>query len=121
MTTSDKSIPVLPSRSLHGTIQFYGKLGFSGTLLASATYAILTLEDLKLHFFPHSDLKPAECHAGCYTRIEEVDAVRAAVTPANLPEAGIPRLERVKNKPWNMPESALIDEDGNLGKFGKPL
>ena len=40
MSPTDKSIPVLPSRSLHATIAFYGKLGFDGQLLAADTYAI---------------------------------------------------------------------------------
>ena len=121
MTAFDKSIPVLPSRSLQRTIQFYEKLGFCGELLAADTYAILTRGDLELHFFPHPALKPPDCYAGAYMRVMDVDALHAAFTPADLPAAGIPRMERVENKPWGMREFALIDEDGNLVKFGKVL
>jgi catechol 2,3-dioxygenase-like lactoylglutathione lyase family enzyme len=121
MSAIDKSIPVLPSRSLPRTITFYEKLGFAGVLLASDTYAILTRGELELHFFPHPDLKPEECYAGCYMRVAEVDALRAAFDPAGLPSTGIPRLERVENKPWKMREFALVDEDGSLVKFGKVL
>ena len=121
MAESYRSIPVLPSRSLLRTINFYGKLGFSGRLLALDTYAILIRGDLELHFFPHPELKPEECYAGCYMRVPEVDALHSAFTPAGIPASGIPRMERVENKPWNMREFALIDEDGNLVKFGKPL
>ena len=121
MAAIDKSIPVLPSRSLVRTIMFYEKLGFSGELLASDTYAILTRGDLELHFFPHPELKPAECYAGCYMRVSEVDKLHSGFAPAGLPATGIPRMERVENKPWMMREFALIDEDGNLVKFGKVL
>ncbi len=121
MSASEKSIPVLPSRSLRRTVKFYEKLGFAGTLLASDTYAILTRGDLEIHFFPHPDLIPQECYAGCYMRVSEVDSLHLAFTPAGLAELGIPRMERVEEKPWRMREFALIDEDGNLVKFGKPL
>ena len=121
MAVTDKSIPVLPSRSLHRTIKFYEKLGFSGILLASDTYAILTRGDLELHFFPHPDLKPEQCYSGCYMRVADVDALHSDLMPAGLPATGIPRMERVENKPWRMREFALIDEDGNLVKFGRVL
>jgi catechol 2,3-dioxygenase-like lactoylglutathione lyase family enzyme len=121
MAATDKSIPVLPSRSLPRTIKFYEKLGFAGALLASDTYAIVTRGDLEIHFFPHPDLKPEECYAGGYMRVTEVDELHSAFAPAALPSTGIPRLERVENKPWKMREFALIDEDGNLLKFGKVL
>jgi catechol 2,3-dioxygenase-like lactoylglutathione lyase family enzyme len=106
---------------LQRTIEFYEKLGFSGRLLASGTYVILTRGDLELHFFPHPDLTPTTCYAGCYMRVAEVDALHSAFIPIGLPEMGIPRMEKVENKPWMMREFALIDEDGNLVKFGKPL
>lgn len=121
MTQSDRSIPVLPSRSLTRTIAFYERLGFSGSLLAAGTYAILTRGDLELHFVPHPGLVPEECYAGCYMRVGEVDEIHAAFAPARLPAHGIPRLESVANKPWRMREFALVDEDGNLVKFGTPL
>jgi catechol 2,3-dioxygenase-like lactoylglutathione lyase family enzyme len=121
MVASDKAIPVLPSRSLPRTIRFYEKLGFSGRLLAADTYAILNRGNLELHFFPHPELNPRECYAGCYMRVEDVDAMHRAFTPAAHPASGIPRMERVEDKPWMMREFALLDEDGNLVKFGWPL
>ncbi len=38
-----------------------------------------------------------------------------------LPRVGIPRLEPVEDKPWRMREFALIDEDGNLVRIGRPI
>ena len=121
MQAVDKPIPVLPSRSLVRTIAFYERLGFKGQLLASGTYAILTRGLLELHFFPHAALNPEECYAGCYMRVFDVDNLHATFASARLPKTGIPRMEEVENKPWSMREFALLDEDGNLVKFGRPL
>jgi catechol 2,3-dioxygenase-like lactoylglutathione lyase family enzyme len=121
MTTQDMSIPVLPSRSLTRTIAFYQRLGFEGELLAAGTYAILTRGALELHFFPHPDLVPAECYAGAYLRVAAVDPLHVALLSAGLPTLGIPRMEPVEDKPWGMREFALIDEDGNLVKFGQVI
>lgn len=121
MLPRDQAIPVLPSRSLPRTIAFYEKLGFSGVLHASGSYAFVTRGDLELHFFPHPALQPRECYAGCYLRVADVDAMHAAFATAGLPRKGIPRLEPVEDKPWQMREFALLDEDGNLVKVGTPL
>ncbi len=121
MQAIDKSIPVLPSRSLPRTIAFYERLGFAGRLLASDTYAILSRGELELHLFPHPTLEPEECYAGCYMRVADVDGLHACFSRARLPRTGIPRLEPVEDKPWLMREFALVDEDGNLVKFGRPL
>ena len=121
MPDIDKSIPVLPSRSLHRTLAFYERLGFEGELLAQDTYAIVTRGSLELHFFPHPMLNPAECYAGCYMRVADVDALHSTFVHAQLPARGIPRMEPVEDKPWLMREFALLDEDGNLVKFGRPL
>lgn len=121
MPDQDVSIPVLPSRSLPRTIAYYERLGFEGELLANGTYAILTRGALELHFFPHPALDPAECYGGAYMRVAAVDALQAAFAPLGLPTQGIPRLVPVEDKPWGMRELALIDEDGNLVKFGQVL
>lgn len=121
MPVTDRAIPVLPSRSLTRTLAFYARLGFEGRLLAAGTYAIVTRGLLELHFFPHPALEPRACYAGCYMRVADVDAVHRAFSSARLPATGIPRMEAVEDKPWSMREFALLDEDGNLVKFGRPL
>lgn len=117
----DKSIPVLPSRSLERTIRFYSRLGFEGRLLAMGTWAIVTRGDLELHFFPYPQLQPAENYGGCYLRVSDVDGLAAVFGQAELPRSGIPRVECVEDKVWRMREFALIDEDGNLVRIGRPI
>lgn len=120
MDTRDLAIPTLPSRSLRNTLAFYARLGFEGEVVGGA-YAILTRGPLEIHFFAHPDLVPAESHAGCYLRVADVDALCAAMKPADLPLHGIPRMDRLENKPWGMREFAVVDEDGNLLRIGQVL
>ena len=111
-------MPILPSRSLARTLAFYRRLGFEGALVAD-DYAITRRGAIELHFFPHPALEPEACYAGVYVRLADVDGLHAAFRLAGLPTQGIPRMEAVENKPWGMREFALLDEDGNLLRFGR--
>lgn len=114
------TIPTLPSRSLPATMAVYQRLGFNGELIGDR-YAILLRGPIELHFFSYPDLKPQECYAGCYVRLQDVDALHTELATTQLPPHGIPRSERVADKPWGMREFALIDADGNLLKFGRVI
>jgi len=118
----DMTIPILPSRSMDGTLAFYGRLGFEGEVMGEGdSYAILTRGRLELHFFLHTELVPAESSAGCYIRVANVEALYQAFASAKLPFAGIPRMHALEDKPWGMKEFAVIDDDGNLLRIGQEI
>jgi catechol 2,3-dioxygenase-like lactoylglutathione lyase family enzyme len=119
MKSSDLAIPILPSRSLQSTLAFYRRLGFEGELVEGDAYAILSRGDLELHFFPHTELVPAESWAGCYLRVADVETLHKDFVAAGLPARGIPRMDAIENKPWGMREFAIVDEDGNLLRVGQ--
>ena len=121
MSPDDKAIPILPSRDLAATVAFYRKLGFEGGVHSHGDYAILTRGTAELHFFTPRELKPAESHAGCYIRAADVDSIYIAFSAAGLPGQGIPRLDRLENKPWGLREFALVDADGNLVRVGQVI
>ena len=122
MKSNDIAIPILPSKSLPSTLVFYERLGFEGEILGvDDAYAILTRGDLELHFFLHTELAPAESHAGCYLRIADADGLYTAFLAADLPKRGIPRMESIEDKPWGMREFAIVDQDGNLLRVGQEL
>ena len=122
MKSDDLAIPILPSRSLPGTLAFYKRLGFEGEILGEGdAYAILHRGDFELHFFLHTELKPSESWAGCYLRGADVEPLYQAFLVAGLPKRGIPRMDTIENKPWGMREFAIVDEDGNLLRVGQEL
>lgn len=120
MSPPDLAIPTLPSRSLPDTLAFYARLGFTGRVLGTEdAYAVLTRGAVELHFFAHPALDPATSHAGCYVRVQDADAMHDAFGAAALPAAGIPRLDRIADRPWGMREFAVVDPDGNLLRIGQ--
>lgn len=120
ISMQDLAIPILPSRSLPATLAFYARLGFDGETYGDE-YAILRRGSVELHFFAHPDLIPAESHAGCYVRVQDVDAIYLDFGAARLPRHGIPRMDVLQDKPWGMREFAVIDEDGNLLRIGQEI
>lgn len=122
MSLVDVAIPVLPSRSIPDTVAFYGRLGFEGGPHAfNGDYAILSRQDIEIHFFKHTALRPFESSAGCYIRVQEVDPFYSVCLGLSLPTMGIPRLEKLENKAWGLREFALVDADGNLIRIGQIL
>jgi catechol 2,3-dioxygenase-like lactoylglutathione lyase family enzyme len=118
MQSFDIAIPVLPCRSLAKTVKFYKALGFDSELFGE-DYAILTRGDIELHFFRHNTVKPEHSWAGCYIRVQEVNDIYLAFAGAKLPTGGIPRMDPLQDKPWDMREFAVVDEDGNLLRIGQ--
>ena len=122
MHPQDRAIPMLPSRSMEQTLNFYRKLGFEGDIVSpTGDYAILELGSLEIHFFLHPELEPQDSSFGCYFRVHDVDALYATFSTANLASTGIPRLTSPEDKPWGMREFALIDEDGSLIRVGQEI
>ena len=122
MPEPDLAIPILPSRSVEATLEFYRQLGFQGQIWgAPYRYAILTRGSIELHFFTHAELDPATSIAGCYLRVQDVTQIHAAFAEVGLPTSGIPRLDRLESKPWGMREFAVVDPDGNLLRIGQVL
>jgi hypothetical protein len=38
-----------------------------------------------------------------------------------LPGTGIPRMDRLQDKPWGLREFAVVDPDGNLPRVGQVI
>ena|SRR5688572_25842995 len=121
-TNPGLAIPILPARSLDETRVFYERLGFAVVGWWPSEfggYAILVRGDLEMHFFALADLSPLENYAQAYWRVTNVDALHAECATAGLPSSGVPRLDRVENKPWGMREFAIVDPNGNLIRVGE--
>jgi catechol 2,3-dioxygenase-like lactoylglutathione lyase family enzyme len=120
MQAYDLAIPILPSRSVSATTAFYRALGFEGGPHEfDSSYAILRRGAVELHFFTHQDLVPADSSSGCYIRVLDVERIYRAFQASPLPLTGIPRMERLEDKPWGLREFAVVDPDGNLLRIGQ--
>ncbi len=122
MQEHDMAIPMLPCKSVQETAAFYARLGFDATIWdAPHSYAILTRDTVELHFFRLEGVDPSSSSSGCYIRVLNVDLTHGEFANANLRNSGIPRMDRVENKPWGMREFAIVDPDGNLIRIGQAL
>lgn len=122
MAPHDLAIPILPCRSVSATVAFYERLGFAGGAhAADSGYAILRMGDVELHFFAHPELVPADSFAGCYIRVQDVESLYRAFSASALPRTGIPRMDRLEDKPWGLREFAVVDLDGNLIRVGQVI
>lgn len=117
------AIPVLPCRNLDETVAFYGRLGFELIFEQEEPdpYAILGWGEVELHFFGHDGLDPATSVARCYLRVDDADVVYRSWRTLDLPEAGLPRIAEIADRPWGMREFEVLDPDGNCVRVGHIL
>jgi catechol 2,3-dioxygenase-like lactoylglutathione lyase family enzyme len=122
MEAHDLAIPILPCRSVDAATEFYRKLGFEGGAHEfNREYAIFKRGAIELHFFTHRELVPTESSAGCYIRVRDVMSIFEACSASGLPGAGLPRMDRLEDKPWGLREFAIVDPDGNLLRIGQVI
>lgn len=122
MQDDDLAIPTLPCRSVSATTEFYRRLGFEGGAHEfNREYAIFTRGAIELHFFTHRELVPAQSSVGCYIRVRDVRSLYEACSASGLPGAGLPRMDRLEDKPWGLREFAVVDPDGNLLRIGQVI
>ena len=122
MQLHDLAIPILPSRLLSATVEFYTSLGFEGGMHQfSSDYAILRRGTVEIHFFTQKDLVPSESSAGCYIRVNDVEGIHSSFLKRQLPHKGIPRMDPLEDKAWGIREFAIVDPDGNLLRVGQVI
>jgi catechol 2,3-dioxygenase-like lactoylglutathione lyase family enzyme len=110
---TDRAVPHLPSRDFEATVAFYGGFGFRPTYRDSE-WLIMERGDLQLEFFPFAQLDPARSSFMCGLRVDDLDALYAAVRASGVAECaeGHPRLHAPSLQPWGRRVAHLIDLDG---------
>lgn len=110
---NDIAIPVLASLNIAQTVAYYEKLGFD--VIPFADYAIARRNTLEIHFWLCND--PYICeNTSCYIRLKDVDKLYEEYA-----ELGIVSTKHGKPqvKEWGLKEFYIIDNCGNLLKFGE--
>jgi len=117
---TERAEPILPSRDLDETRQFYQRLGFTSWWDGKAprAYEIVSRGNLVVHFFLESALAPEANETSCYWRVVDADQLHAELSALQLPLRGIPRLTAPEHQPWGMREFTIVDPSGNLIRIG---
>jgi hypothetical protein len=119
------AVPILPSRNLEETLQFYSRLGFEsqGAPIEKYRYLIIGRGSIELHFWDAPDVDPLTTDASCYVRVDDADALYREWQGAGIeadPATGS-RLMPPVDTDYGIREFALVDKSGNLVRVGSPL
>ncbi|CAM5454078.1 bleomycin resistance protein [Streptomyces griseomycini] len=125
---SEKTIPVLPCRTLRPVLDFYAALGFETTFQQRSPhpYAVVERGGIQLHFFGMKRYEPAESFSTCCIRTDDVDglyeAFRAGLKEAygRVPARGLPRIGPLKDTSHGVRQFLVTDPGGNCLRIGQP-
>jgi hypothetical protein len=122
---AEYAVPILPSRNLRETLEFYERLGFEnrGAPPEEWDYLIVGRGGVELHFIAAPDVDPLTTAASCYLRVADADALHAewAATGVEHDSATGSRLMPPMDTDYGMREFAVVDRSGNLVRVGSPL
>ncbi|GAA2448117.1 bleomycin resistance protein [Streptomyces lavendulocolor] len=125
---SEKTIPILPCRTLQPVLDFYTALGFEVTFQQKSPnpYAVVERGGLQLQFFGMKQYEPTASYSTCYVLTDDVDglheAFRAGLKAAygKVPTRGLPRIGAVSDTSHGMRQFLLTDPGGNCLRVGRP-
>jgi catechol 2,3-dioxygenase-like lactoylglutathione lyase family enzyme len=122
---AESAVPILPSRNLDETLEFYSRLGFElqGAPIETYRYLIIGRGSIELHFWDAPDVDPLTTNASCYLRVDDADALHREWQGVGIrsdPATGS-RLMPPVDTDYGLREFALVDKSGNLVRVGSPL
>ena len=122
---AESAVPILPSRDLEGTLEFYSRLGFElqGAPIEKYRYLIVGRGSIELHFWDAPNVDPLTTDASCYLRVDDADALHREWQEVGIesdPVTGS-RLMPPVDTDYGIREFALVDRSGNLLRVGSPL
>lgn len=110
-----RAVPVLASLDIAKTVAFYQKsMGFDKLGWQDEQYAVLGRDHVEIHFWKCNDRIHPE-NTSCYIYVQDVDGLYAELSIKKVIHPNGP----LEDKPWGTREFAVLDEDGNMIKFGQ--
>ena len=126
--STERTIPILPCRSIDDVLAFYRTLGFEVTYRQERpnTFAVVQRGGIELQFFVLKGLDPANSYSTCYVLTSDVDSLHAAFTDqlraalGRVPSRGIPRIGALREMPYGVRQFIVVDPGGNYIRIGQP-
>ena len=126
---TERTIPILPCRSIDDVLAFYRALGFVVTYQQERpnTYAVVARGGIELQFFVMKGFDPAGSYGTCYVLVSDVDALydafRAGLREAlgRVPTRGIPRIGALRDMSYGVRQFVVVDPGGNYIRIGQPI
>lgn len=125
--TGEKTIPLLPCRSIDETADFYRMLGFERTLRQTRPnpYTVVVKDDIELHFFGVDELDPENTYGTCIVIMPDTGelfegfAAGMRAEHGRLLVSGIPRTTRPRKRAntGNRAGFSVVDPSGNVIRF----
>ncbi|WP_251091507.1 VOC family protein [Streptomyces sp. Caat 7-52] len=124
---SEKTIPILPCRTIRPVLDFYTTLGFEVTFQQKSPnpYAAVQHGGIQLHFFGMKHYEPAESFSTCIVRTDDVDGLhetfrtRLKAAYGRVPNRGLPRFGPLKNTSHGVRQFLMTDPGGNCIRIGQ--
>ena len=108
-----QTVPVLPALDLDATILFYeSKLGFSS--FNHGDYVTMEKDGARIHFFQCKDKYICE-NSGCYIYVKNIEDLYVQLSALDI----IHPNGKLSGKAWGMREFCVLDNNGNLLRFGE--
>ncbi|HEY6569101.1 MAG TPA: VOC family protein [Candidatus Limnocylindrales bacterium] len=125
----ERTIPILPCRSIDATLAFYGALGFEVTYRQERpnTYAAIARGAIELQFFVLKALEPEANWSTCYVIVDDVDRLYEAMTDGlraatgRVPGHGYPRIGALRDMAYGVRQFVVVDPTGNHIRIGQPI
>ncbi len=108
------AVPILPCNDMEATTKFYEHLGFSIT--SYKDYLIVDFQEVEIHFWLAKDDYLA-ANSGCYIRVEGIEFFYETYQTLGI----IHPQGHLSQKAWGMKEFAILDNSGNLLRFGEEI
>jgi hypothetical protein len=126
---AERTIPILPCRSIDDQLAFYAALGFEATYRQKApnVYAAVQRGGIELQFFVLSGYDPASSYSTCYVYVADVDTLYAEFRDGlkralgRIPTRGIPRIGALKDMSYGVRQFLLTDPGSNIIRLGQAL
>ena len=126
---ADRSIPILPCRSIDEQLAFYEALGFEVTYRQKApnVFASVQRGPIELQFFVLKGYPPTDNYSTCYILTSDVDGLYTAFRNGlkawlgRVPSRGIPRIGALGNMSYGVRQFVMTDPGGNMIRIGQPI